>query len=157
MNDAEKLFFTGGGHARAAHALILAANTDIHMNVPFYLLVGFAFETVLKAAYLHLGGNMDAAKHEVRHSLPKALAYARDQGFQPENEQVAWLVETMEEVHLNHAFRYLTGEDTLKVADATISLDILDDLVAQVGQLLYPEHDKAHWVGLLRRYDRRHT
>lgn len=155
MNDAEKLFFTGGGHARAAHALIVAASANVHMNVPFYLLVGFALETVLKAAYLHLGGSMAVAKSEIGHSLPKALAYAQDRGFQPENKQVAWIVTAMEEAHLNHSFRYLTGDATIQVAEATISLDILDDLVAQVGQLLYPEKDKAHWVGLLKAYDPR--
>lgn len=155
MTEAEKLLFTGGAHARAAHALVVAAKTNVHMNVPFYLLVGFALETVLKAAYLHLGGDMKVAKYDIGHNLPKALACAQDQGFQPENDQVAWLAETMADVHLNHAFRYLTGEASLQVAEPTVSLDILDDLVAKVGQLIHPEHDREFWLARLGDFDPR--
>lgn len=153
MTDAEKLFFAGGAHARAAHAIMATAPTNVHMTVPFYLLVGFALETVLKAAYVHLGGDMRIAKQDIGHDLPKALAYARDNGFQPENEQVEWLAGTMADVHRNHSFRYLTGDGDLQVADQTHSLGIVDDLVVQVGQLLYPEHDRTFWVERLTQFD----
>ena len=153
MTDAEKLFFTGGAHARAAHALVAAAQANVHMTVPFYLLLGFSLETVLKAAYLHFGGDMKVAKDEIRHDLPKALALARDRGFEPENEQLEWLTETMAEVHRNHSFRYLTGDGDLHVAEETNSLRILDDLVVQVGQMLYPQHDRAYWIERLTKFD----
>jgi hypothetical protein len=58
MSDAERLFFAGGAHARAAHAISNAAQANVHMTVPFYLLVGFSLETVLKAAFIHLGGDI---------------------------------------------------------------------------------------------------
>lgn len=153
MTDAEKLFFTGGAHARAAHALTAASRANVHMTVPFYLLVGFSLETVLKAAYLYFGGDMKIAKDDIRHDLPKALALAKDRGFQPENGQLGWLTETMADVHRNHSFRYLTGDGELRVADEASSLLILDDLVVQVGQLLYPQHDRAYWIERLTKFD----
>lgn len=153
MTDAEKMFFTGGAHARAAHALIHAAKLNVHMNVPFYLLVGFSLETVLKATYLHLGGDMKVVINEIRHDLPIALALAQERGFQPENGHLEWLTETMADVHRSHAFRYLTGEGELLVADPTCSLSIIDDLIAQIGQLLYPQHDRDHWLQLLATFD----
>jgi len=155
MTDAEKLFSAGGAHARAAHAIIVAAQANVHMNVPFYLLVGFSLETVLKAAYLQLGGDVKVAKYEIAHDLPRALASARDRGFQPENVHLAWLTETMADGHRQHTFRYLTGNDTINAPDVTLSLNIVDDLVAQVGQLLYPEHDQAYWFQRLATFDAR--
>jgi hypothetical protein len=153
MTDAEKLFFTGGAHARAAHALEHAAKSNVHMTVPFYLLLGFSLETMLKAAYLHLGGDMKIAKDDIRHDLPKALALAKERGFQPAIEHLGWLTETMADVHRNHSFRYLTGEGELRVAEETCSLGIVDDLVVQVGQLLYPQHDRDFWVERLKSFD----
>jgi len=127
------------------------------MTVPFYLLVGFSLETVLKAAFVHLGGDMKFAKQNIVHDLPKALACAKDRGFQPDNEHLQWLAETMADVHRNHSFRYLTGDGDLHVADEIHSLRILDDLVAQVGQLLYPEHDRAFWIERLAKFDADHA
>ncbi len=146
MTDADKLFLAGSAHARAAHAIVAAARANVHMTVPFNLLVGYSLETVLKAAYVHLGGDMKIAKQEIVHDLPRALAYAKDCGFQPENEHLEWLVQTMADVHRNHSFRYLAGEGELHVADEMFGLRIVDDLVVQVGQLLYPQHDRAYWI-----------
>jgi len=153
MTDADRLFFAGGAHARAAHAVLAAAQANIHMAVPFYLLVGFSLETVLKAAFVHLGGDMKVAKHDIVHDLPKALAFAKDRGFQPENDQLEWLTNTMADVHRNHSFRYLTGDGDLIVANEAHGLRILDDLVAQVGQLLYPQHKRPHWMELLAKFE----
>lgn len=153
MTDAEKLLFAGGAHARAAHAIVAASQANVHMAVPFYLLVGFALETVLKAAYVHLGGEMKIAKHEIGHDLPKALAYAQDRGFQPENNELEWLANTMADVHRNHSFRYLTGEGDLRVADEAHSLRVVDDFVAQVGQLIYAQYDRAYWIARLTKFD----
>jgi hypothetical protein len=153
MTDAEKLFFAGGAHARAAHVLVAAAEANIHMSVPFYLLLGFSLETILKAAYIHLGGDMKVAKQDIGHDLTKALAFATDRGFLPENKHLGWLTETMADVHRNHLFRYLTGDGELRVADQTCGLGIVDDLVVQVGQLLYPEHDRLYWIELLTKFD----
>ena len=153
MNDAEKLFFAGGAHARAAHAVVTAAQANVHMTVPFYLLLGFSLETVLKAAYLHLGGDIKVSKQEIAHDLPKALNYARERGFVPENEHMGWLVETMADVHRSHAFRYLTGEGQLLVAEPHFGLRIVDDLVIQVGVLLYPQHNKYFWIERLATLD----
>ena len=153
MTDAEKLFFAGGAHARAAHAIVAAAKANVHMNVPFYLLLGFALEIVLKAAFVHLGGDIQVAKRDIGHDLPRALASAKAQGFQPENDHLAWLAETMADVHRNHSFRYLTGDGELRVADETCSLRIVDDLVVQVGQLLYPEHDQDYWIERLKAFE----
>jgi len=155
MTDAEKLYFAGGAHARAAHAVVAAAPENVHLAVSFYLLVGFSLETVLKAAFLRLGGDMKVAKYDIIHDLPKALAGAKNRGFEPENEHLEWLVNTMADTHRNHAFRYLTGEGELFVADETHSLRILDALVAQVGQLLYPQHDRAYWIERLTQFDAR--
>ncbi|MGY2736134.1 hypothetical protein [Sphingomonas sp. UYP23] len=153
MNDAERLFFAGGAHARAAHALVGAARAAVHMCVPFYLLLGFSLETVLKAAFVHLGGDMKVAKQDIVHDLPKALGHAVALGFHPQNLQLKWLVETMAEVHRNHSFRYLGGDGDLRVADEVYALNILDDLVAQVGQLLYPEHDRTYWIERLAAFE----
>jgi hypothetical protein len=153
MTDAEKLFFAGGAHARAAHALVHAAKSNVHMMVPFYLLLGFSMETVLKAAYLHLGGDMKIAKHDIGHDLPKAFALAKEHGFQPTNEHLGWLTETMADVHRDHSFRYLTGDGELGVSEETHSLRILDDLVAQVGQLLHPQHDRDYWIERLNSFE----
>jgi hypothetical protein len=67
MTDAERLFFAGGAHARAAHVIVTAAPANVHMALPFYLLLGFSLETVLKAAFVHLGGDMKVAKDHIRH------------------------------------------------------------------------------------------
>ena len=144
MTEVEKLFFAGGAHACAAHSLVAAAKANIHMTVPFYLLLGFSLETTMKAAYLHLGGDMKVAKRDIGHDLTMALACAKDLGFQPENRHLDWLTDTMVDVHRNHSFRYLTGDGVLRVADEIHSLSILDDLVVQVGQLLYPQHDRHY-------------
>lgn len=135
MTEAEKLFFAGGAHACAAHSLVGAAKANIHMTVPFYLLLGFSLETILKAAYLYFGGDLEVAKRDIGHNLTKALTCAKDLGFQPENVHIEWLTDTMADVHRNHSFRYLTGDGALLVADEIHSLNILDDLVVQVGQL----------------------
>lgn len=153
MTDAEKFFFAGGSHARAAHALLTASQTNVHMAVPFYLLVGFSLETVLKAAYVHLGGDTKVAKREIGHDLPKALACANGQGFQPANEQLEWLTETLADVHRDHSFRYLTGDGELKVANEVCCLKIVDDLTVQVGQLLYPEHGPEFWLERLEKFE----
>lgn len=153
MTDAEKLFFAGGAHARAAHALLAASQANVHMTVPFYLLLGFSLETVLKAAYLHLGGDMKVAKDDIRHDLPKALAHAKERGFQPANRHLGWLTEAMADVHRNHSFRYLTGDGELRVAEETHSLHIVDDLIVQIGELLYPQHDRAYWIERLTSFD----
>lgn len=153
MTDAEKLFFTGGAHARAAHALAAASRANVQMAVPFYLLVGFSLETILKAAYLRLGGDIKLAKNDIGHDLPKALAFAKDRGFQPDSEHLEWLTDTMAEVHRNHSFRYLAGDGDLRVADEALSLRVVDDLVVQVGQLLYPEHSRAYWIDRLLKFD----
>jgi hypothetical protein len=155
MTDAEKLFFAGGAHARAAHAIATAAQANVHMAVPFYLLLGFAVETVLKAAYMHHGGEMKKAKQEIGHDLPKALVAAEELGFVPQNQQIKWLVDTMADVHQNHTFRYLTGEGELCVAQEDASLRIVDDLIAQVGELLYPQHDREFWLERLVKFDSR--
>lgn len=157
MTDAERLFFTGGAHARAAHAIVVAAQQSAHLTVPFYLLVGFSLETVLKAVFIHLGGHMKVAKDEIRHDLQKAFILAKERGFQPGNEHLEWLTQTLAEVHRNHSFRYLPAEGDLNVADETHCLAIIDDLVVQVGQLLYPEHEPAYWVELLTQFDPRNT
>ncbi|MEQ1548362.1 MAG: hypothetical protein ABL918_06890 [Chakrabartia sp.] len=153
MTDAEKLFFAGGAHARAAHMLVAAAKTNIHMSVPFYLLLGFSLETILKAAYIHLGGQMKFAKQSIGHDLTKALASAKDNGFVPENQHLEWLTATMTDVHRSHLFRYLSGDGELRVADQACGLGIVDDLVVQVGQLLYPQHDRLYWIELLTKFE----
>jgi hypothetical protein len=155
MTDAERLFLTGGAHARAAHALIGASQSNVHMTLPFYLLLAFSTELTLKAAYVYLGGNAHIAEKDIRHDLLKALAYAKEVGFEPDNSQLQWLTETMADVHRKNEFRYLSAEGELRVADEAHGLRILDDLVAQVGQLLYPEHDRSHWIDLLATFDPR--
>ncbi len=153
MTEAQKLYFAGAAHACAAHAIIGAAQLTVHMNVPFYLLVGFSLETVLKAAYVHLGGNIEIAKKKIRHNLPTALQHASEKGFEPENRQVKWLVDSIADVHQNHSFRYLTGKGELAIPDAVHGLRILDDLVCQVGQLLHSDRDYNYWIGHLNRFD----
>lgn len=153
MTEAEKLFFAGGAHACAARSLVAAAKSNIHMTVPFYLLLGFSLETILKAAYLHFGGDMRVAKRDIGHDLTGALACAKELGFKPENRHLEWLTDTMADVHRSHSFRYLTGDGDLRVADESHSLSILDDLVVQVGQLLYPQHDRPYWIERLAKFD----
>lgn len=123
------------------------------MAVPFYLLVGFSVEIVLKAVFVQLGGDMKYAKDVIRHDLPKALAAASERGFQPENEHLPWLTETMADVHRNHSFRYLAGDDELRVADESHCLRIMDDLVAQAGQLIYPDRDRKFWLQRLEQFE----
>lgn len=123
------------------------------MTIPFYLLVGFSLETVLKAAYVQLGGDMKVAKREIGHDLAKALACANGQGFQPANEQLQWLVETMADVHRDHSLRYLTGDGELQVADEACSLKIVDDLIVGVDQLLYPGHGPEFWLERLNKFE----
>jgi hypothetical protein len=155
MTDSEKLFFAGGAHARAAHAIVDAAQANVHMKVPFYLLVGFSLETMLKAAYVKLGGDIDVAKTKIVHDLPMALNCAKDHGFHGENENLGWLIGTMADAHRNHVFRYLTGDGDIKIPDPTTSLQILDDLVTQVGKLIHPEHGTHFWRERLEQFDPR--
>ncbi len=125
------------------------------MSVPFYLLVGFGLETTLKAAFVHLGGKLKVAKFDIGHDLPMALGAAKDLGFDPAHKDTKWLVETMADAHLNHSFRYLEGDGPLTVGEEATSLAILDALVSQVGQMLYPEHNEAFWIELLNKFDPR--
>lgn len=157
MTDAEKLFFAGGAHARAAHAIVAAAQANVHMTVPFYLLVGNSLETVLKAAYVQLDGDIEIAKNKIVHNLPLALDYAAKRGFHTENMQVHWLVDTMADGHRHHTFRYLTGDGEIKIPDPILTLQILDDLVSQVGKLIHPEHCRAFWIERLAQFDARKT
>jgi hypothetical protein len=157
MTDAEKLFFAGAAHARAAHMLVAAAEANIHMSVPFYLLLGFSLETILKAAYIHHGGKIKTAKKNIGHDLTKAFNQAINQGFKPGNKHLKWLTKTMTDVHRNHSFRYLTGEGELRVPVETCAMVIVDDLVVQVGQLLHPQHDRLYWIERLTKYDARRT
>lgn len=157
MTDAERYFFAAGAKARAAHAIWGPAKADPTMTVPFYLLVGFSIETVLKAVFLYLGGDPKVAKNDIKHDLPHALAAAKERGFAPDDERVDWLVESMAEVHRKHSFRYLEGDHELHIPDDEIALPVLDGLIAQAGQLLHPDRSRESWLQLLARYERRES
>ncbi|MBX7492671.1 hypothetical protein K3163_05570 [Qipengyuania sp. 1NDW9] len=95
--------------------------------LPVYLLLGFATELTLKAAYLLHGGEYArilTGKGNMGHSLKSAHAHALRQGFQPVNpEGVATLVSGLHESHAGYWMRYDTAPDgniTLPLAKACV-------------------------------------
>lgn len=120
---AEELFESGRSHALAATLLFdsskeyarregiedaekFAFNGTFSLSVHY--LIGLGFELMLKAAYLHRGGNADSKhlRNEIGHDLIKALDLAESVGFQPHVENLREILEYLRDPYLRHFFRY---------------------------------------------------
>ena len=151
---AKQLWIMGGGHLLGTEAVIERArayvdevNADDPEQVIFsgkfsasiHLLIGYAFELLLKSAYLAHGG--DPEKLGVRgigHDLIAALDEAEARGFKSGVEHLRWVVERVREPHLAHQFRY-GGMDEFEMPDLKHTLAALNGLARELQALLFPE------------------
>ena len=127
----------GAGHASAAMALAeMEGETAFNgrMSASIWLLVGYALELTLKAAYLHLGGDPDKLQ-KMGHRLKTVHAAAKAVGFNSEVLNLEWYIEHLHEPHAGHFFRYSGfGQVHLPELEGTVSM--LDRHVRQVADLV---------------------
>jgi hypothetical protein len=157
MNDelARNLWNMGGGHAIGAEAVIRRAQEwarEIEADDPekvvfngkysasIYLLLGYGFELLLKAAFVYNGG--DSKQLGVRgigHDLVAALNAAEERGFHSGAPRLREIVELLQSPHLEHQFRYGGKDDFPLPADVEQVLANLNHLASELQELLYPE------------------
>lgn len=143
MKVAEDLFTTAASHSLAARQLAEVGG-EAAFNGPtsasIFLLIGYALELSLKAAFVHLGGTVEDAQYDVGHKLKRALRRATERGFQPEAPHLHWLIDSLHAAHAKHYFRYLGGPATVQLPELPDALGIMEIHVRQVARLVYPEH-----------------
>ena len=143
----------GGGHVIGAEALIERARDYVQeidaadsekiifngkYSASIHLLIGYAFELLLKTAYLAHGG--DPAKlgnRGIGHDLIAALNEAEAVGFRSEVITLRWIVEHVRAPHLVHQFRY-GGMGTIEMPDLNLTLEAMNGLAYELRPLVYP-------------------
>ncbi|QLC24623.1 hypothetical protein HFP57_05985 [Parasphingopyxis algicola] len=145
---ADDLWTRGAGHVLGVQALVDAASesaiadgaSDVSQmtfngrhSASIHLLVGFAFELLLKTAFLLHGGNSkDLGPSCIGHDLLTALDKAEEVGFQSNCANLRWFVENLREPHKKHWFRY-GGPDSVTMPAIELTLPALDALAREVG------------------------
>jgi hypothetical protein len=142
---AETLWTRGAGFALSAQSLAELGRADAvefghpdpekmafngRHSASLHLLVGFAFELLLKSAYVQLGGTRDI--RELGHDLVESLNEAEAAGFSFTTPHLRWIVERIRGAHLAHVFRY-GGPDTMDLPDHNLTLACLDTLARETG------------------------
>lgn len=132
------LAFEGSRRAEARGEPDLEAATFTGLfSVSIHLLIGYAFELLLKAAYLHHGGP-ESSLREIGHDLVAAHERATRAGFRSEVPNLSWILERLRGPHLANEFRYGATPSVTMPAFA-ITLPALDALVREVGSLVVPD------------------
>ena len=104
-------------------------------SVSIHLLIGYAFELLLKAEFLLLGGNPETLRMEIKHDLLQALDAAERSGFQSAISDLRWILQHIREPHHNHQFRY-GGPDKIQMPGLETTLPALEVLAKEVGNHL---------------------
>lgn len=157
MNEelAQSLWNMGGGHALGAEAVVRRAQewaAEIGAEDPekavfngkysasIYLLLGYGFELLLKAAFIAHGGDPSRlGLRGIGHDLVKALEAAEETGFNSGAPHLREIVHLLQHPHREHHFRY-GGLDEFPVpADVGEVVANLTHLAMELQELLYPE------------------
>lgn len=157
MNDelARNLWNMGGGHAIGAEAVIRRAQEwarEIEADDPekvvfngkysasIYLLLGYGFELLLKAAFVYNGGDSkQLGARGIGHDLVAALNAAEERSFHSGAPRLREIVELLQSPHREHQFRYGGKDDFPMPADVEEVLANLNHLASELQELLYPE------------------
>jgi hypothetical protein len=140
--DAESLFVVGASHASSARVLDEKGGAEDFNGIysaSAYLLIGYAVELSLKAAFIQLGGTVRQARNDIGHSLKGAFAEAGAKGFTSRVADFPFLIEHFEEPHKTHFFRYMTGREGIEVPYLSAVFGPLEAHLEQVVELLYAE------------------
>ena len=101
-----------------------------------HLLTGYAFELLLKVAYLAHGGDVQMLTRRngkgIGHDLVRALDYAEAAGFVSSVEKLRWTVEHLNPMHEQHRFRY-GGSDYVEMPSLEISFEVLGKLTTEIA------------------------
>jgi hypothetical protein len=144
---AEDLWVRGAGHLLGAQGLVSYAKDEAAQcsaedpdryvfngkySASIHLLVGYAFELLLKAAYLIHGGAPKKLQGGIGHDLVAALDAAEAAGFQSTVANLRWIVENLREPHHTHQFRY-GGLADFEMPLLQHSIPALEALVFELG------------------------
>lgn len=147
---ADTLWTRSAGHALSAKVLLEEARLhakesgakDIDQAVfngrysaSIHLLIGYAYELSLKAAFLLHGGQPQEMQREIGHDLVRALNKAEERGFKSAVDNLRWVIERIRDPHQTHQFRY-GGRDTFEMAALESSFPRLEQLVNEVCNLI---------------------
>lgn len=152
---ARQLWNMGGGHVLGAEAVVRRAQDwarEIQAEDPekaifngkysasIYLLLGYAFELLLKAAFVaHEGDPGQLGVRGIGHDLGKALTSAQERGFQSAAPNLVEIVDLLRMPHLQHQFRYGGMDNFPLPANVDAIVASLNHLAAELQALLYPD------------------
>ena len=152
---ARNLWNMGGGHALGAEAVIHRAQDwaeeigaedrekavfNGKYSASIYLLLGYGFELLLKAAFIAHGGDpKQLGVRGIGHSLGAALKAAEDNGFRSGAPDLHEIIELLEMPHREHHFRYGGMDQFCLPADVDKVVANLHHLAGELQMLLYPE------------------
>jgi hypothetical protein len=152
---ARNLWTMGGGHALGAEAVIRHAQDwaretgaedqekavfNGKYSASIYLLLGYAFELLLKAAFIAHGGDPDQlGPRGIGHDLAAALNAAEERGFQSSAPHLTQIVELLHPSHRAHQFRYGGMDEFPLPANVDEVVASLHHLASELQNLLYPE------------------
>lgn len=145
---ADDLWARGAGHVISAQALVRQAEKEAldrraddvdraifsgKYSASIHLLIGFAFELLIKTAYLlHGGSPLKLGARGLGHDLVSALDEAEELGFTSPVANLRWIVEHLREPHHKHVFRY-GGIDEFRMPALELTLPALEELVRDLG------------------------
>ena len=101
-------------------------------SASIHLLIGFAFELLLKSAYLLSGGDKaNLSQRGIGQDLIKAFDSAEELGFRSDAENLRSILEYLREPHLKHYFRY-GGPAQIAMPDLDATLVALHTLAGEL-------------------------
>lgn len=126
-------------HITGARLLVAAKeNGDVDGDQLFpavYLLLGFAFELSLKAAFLLRGGDrtlLAGSGKAIGHDLERALAFAQNAGFLFSSETLETVVGLLNPAHKGHWMRYDDMPPVVTLPKAQIAISELKQVVVDL-------------------------
>ncbi len=154
MRDSETLFdylfHRAESHAVSAQELAAVAKMEAEVeaapdvdraifngrhSASIHLLNGYALELYLKCAILLSGGDKkDVLK--AGHDLKMGLRMAKERGFDLNDKELEWVVESVAPSHVTHQFRY-GGQATMELPPLEVTFRTIDALRDEVGEQHY--------------------
>lgn len=152
---ARNLWTMGGAHSLGAEAVVRRAQEwakEISAEDPekaifngkysasIYLLLGYGFELLLKAAFVYHGGDpKQLGPRGIGHDLGAALKAAEENGFRSEAPNLHEIIELLQRPHHDHQFRYGGMDDFPMPANVDEVVASLHHLASELQVSLYPE------------------